>query len=177
MENASKALLMAGGVMLTILVISVFLYVWTSFSEYQANLDRIKEVEELAKFNSQFTNYQRDDVQGYELLSLVNKVIDYNQRFSSAFGTSAAGNSAQYMPIKITIKLDENNSDYTNRNKFTGAIEVPAVAKSGYQDKKYQDILDNNWYATGKNERVYDRTTISLYDTKYRLFENGEYKE
>ena len=144
MENASKALLMAGGVMLTILVVSLLFYAWTSVSEYQANQDKLIEIQNVAKFNAQFTNYQRDDVQGYELLSLVNKVIDYNQRFSSEFGSSSAGNYAQYRPVIINIKLDENTSNYTNRNDFTGTIEVPAVAQDIRQNKKYKEILYNH---------------------------------
>ena len=110
MENASKALLMAGGVLLTMLVISLLLYAWTAVSEYQAEQDKIIEIQELAEFNSKFTNYERDDVQGYELLSLVNKVIDYNQRFSKeGIGTSSSvGNSAQFTPITIKITIYHN---------------------------------------------------------------------
>lgn len=108
MENASKALLMAGGVLLTILVITLLLYAWASFSEYQNSLDEAERVQELAKFNSQFTNFARDDIQGYELLSLINKVIDYNQRFSTEFSnTSAVGNSGSYSPI--TLEIDSVN--------------------------------------------------------------------
>lgn len=111
MENASKALLMAGGIMLTMLVLSLLLYGWNMAVEYQESQDRIKEVEDLAKFNQQFTNYERNDVQGYELLSLVNKVIDYNQRKSDKFdSSSAAGNDAVYQPITIKIVMYKSTS-------------------------------------------------------------------
>lgn len=113
MENASKALLMAGGVLLTMLVVTLLVYAWNVFSDYQENIAKIKETEEVAKFNQQFTNYERDDVQGYELLSLINKVIDYNQRHSEA-GTSYStsdwdkvGNSESYKPINVSIKLSD----------------------------------------------------------------------
>ena len=170
MENASKALLMAGGVLLTMLVISLLLYAWSSISAYQASQDAVKEVQQLAEFNSQYTSYNRDDVQGYELISLINKVIDYNQRYSSEFNSaSSVGNTAQYKPITITIKLDKSSSDYTNRDKFTGIIKVPAVAKISFQNMKYDEIYDNSSYSN-PTEKTY-------IGSDYRLFNNCEYKQ
>lgn len=115
MENASKALLMAGGIILTMLIVSLLLYGWTSLTEYQESQDRIKEVEDLAKFNQQFTNYERNDVQGYDLLSLVNKVIDYNQRKSKNFNEeSAAGNDAVYKEITVNILMYDQDTTAVN---------------------------------------------------------------
>lgn len=144
MENASKALLMAGGVMLTMLVVSILMYGWGTFSEYQAELDRIEEADSLAKFNQQFTNYNRDDVLGYELLSLINKVIDYNQRKSEEGTTtgSVAGNDAEYEPIDITINMGSNVSslkrnieipkrDYSNTKTTISSIQKKPVSLTG----------------------------------------------
>lgn len=135
MENASKALLMAGGILLTMLVLSLLLYGWNMVVEYQESQDRIKEVEDLAKFNQQFTNYERNDVQGYELLSLVNKVIDYNQRKSEKFNEeSAAGNDELYKAITINIVMYKSTSvpDTTITKDevaklLTRKVEIPAT--------------------------------------------------
>ena len=102
MENASKALIMAGGMLLAILIIALLLYAWSLFSKYQSSKDELQDIENTAKFNEQFANYDRKGVQGYELLSLVNKVIDYNYRKSNL---SEAKNDEKYKPIKITINM------------------------------------------------------------------------
>ena len=124
MENASKALLMAGGVFLTILIVSLLMYAMSSYSEYQQNQIRLAEIEDTAKFNQQFTNYERDDVLGYEVLSLVNKIIDYNDRRSDAID---AQNDEKYKPITLTVTMwdtdDEKNKISTN---FAASIEVPS---------------------------------------------------
>lgn len=111
MENASKALLMAGGILLTMLVVTVLMYAFGLVSEYQANKDRLREIEEVAKFNQQFTGYERNDVLGYEVLSLVNKVIDYNQRhsFKGNETTSSVGNTDQFKHITVKIKMYDNS--------------------------------------------------------------------
>ena len=41
---------------------------------------------------------------GYEVISLVNKVIDYNERYSSV-GT----NDDEYSPITLTVYSDDSN--------------------------------------------------------------------
>lgn len=72
--------------------------VW--FSKYQLSKDSLSDVEDTAKFNEQFANYDRDDVQGYELISLVNKIVDYNYRKSK---DEEAKSDDKYSPITITI--------------------------------------------------------------------------
>ena len=162
MENASKALLIAGGILLTMLVLSLLLYAWNIFSEYQTNQDRLQEVEDLAKFNEQFTSYQRDDVLGYELLSLVNKVIDYNQRYSrTGINTNVPGNTAQYTPIKVNIQmwggdtgLDKNDVE----SKLATTINIPDEAPEGgtltlFTNNKYfvNDTTNTNAFGAKGN--------------------------
>lgn len=107
MENASKALIMAGGMLLAILIVSLLVYAWSLFSKYQASKDSLSDVEDTAKFNEQFANYDRDDVQGYELISLVNKIIDYNYR---KFKDEEAKSDDKYSPITITINFGSDNN-------------------------------------------------------------------
>lgn len=105
MENASKALIMAGGMLLAILIVSLLVYAWSLFSKYQSSQDDLTDIEDTAKFNEQFTNYQRDNVKGYEILSLANKVTDYNYRKSESDRT----NDENYVPITIVINLTDDN--------------------------------------------------------------------
>lgn len=100
MENASKALLMAGALLISMLLIALLLYAWNLFSKYYASQDELASIENVAEFNLQFTAYDRDDVAGYELLSLLNRVIDYNQRYSVE-----GKNEKNFTPIKITINF------------------------------------------------------------------------
>lgn len=105
MENTSKALIMAGGMLLAILIVSLLVYAWSLFSKYQSSQDDLADIEDTAKFNEQFTNYQRDNVKGYDILSLANKVTDYNYRKSESDRT----NDENYVPITIVINLTDDN--------------------------------------------------------------------
>lgn len=153
MENASKALLMAGGVFLTILVVSLLMYAISMYSDYQQNQIRLAEIEDTAKFNQQFTNYERDDVLGYEVLSLVNKVIDYNDRKSDAVD---AQNNEKYKPIELTVKMwtttEEKNKIKTN---FAANIEVPNDSSSPYGETCLLFDVNKQIYKQGKAKREF----------------------
>lgn len=103
----------------------MLVYAWGLFSEYQSSQDSLSEIEDTAKFNEQFTNYDRDDVQGYELLTLTYKVIDYNYRKSNSEGSQ---NDDKYPSITMIIKLGDED---TRKNKLTKDGVLRLFNKSG----------------------------------------------
>ncbi|MCI9063879.1 MAG: hypothetical protein HFJ17_04685 [Clostridia bacterium] len=143
MENASKALLMAGGVFLTLLVVSLLMYAWNMYSDYQNEQDRLQMIEDTAKFNQQFTNYDRDDVYGYDVLSLVNKAIDYNQRLSEEGANikSAAGNTASYKPIDIEVYIP-NQSNGVELTSFRKEVQIPDGEKVDSRDRSNNYVFE-----------------------------------
>ena len=104
MENASKALLIAGGMLMVMLVIGLVLYVRQNYSDYYASQEEFKNIENVTQFNKQFTSYERNDVKGNELISLINKIIDYNDRMSDK-----ATNNSQGTPIEMEIAMGDSN--------------------------------------------------------------------
>mgnify|MGYP004457397595 CR=1 FL=1 len=110
MENASKALIMAGGMLLAILIVSLLVYAWSLFSKYQSSQDDLTDIEDTAKFNEQFTNYQRNNVKGYDIISLANKVVDYNYRKTNA---ENAKNDEKYS--FITVKIDMVSDEFRQK--------------------------------------------------------------
>ena len=78
MENASKALIIAGSILISILLISVGLIV---FNSTKGVVDQGKEASKLMEkeaFNSNFTKYCGDKVLGTNVRSLQNFVDSYN---------------------------------------------------------------------------------------------------
>lgn len=62
MENATKALMIAAGMILAMLVIVLLIYAWGTFTDYYNSSAELADINDLAEFNLQFTNYDRDDV-------------------------------------------------------------------------------------------------------------------
>lgn len=102
MENSAKALLMAGGVLLTMLIVILLFYFKGRITEFYDEQGKIDDIANVAEFNKQFTNYERQKVYGYEIISLANMVEDYNTRHSGAEG---AMNDEKYTPISLTVSF------------------------------------------------------------------------
>lgn len=106
MENASKALIMAGEILIGLLVLGALLLMFNELSAYRRSETEVTSDEQLAKFNSQFTQYLRNDLKGVDLISLVNRVVDYNRR------TSGYGEIDYTNKISVDIQL---TNDFKSR--------------------------------------------------------------
>lgn len=133
MENASKALLIAGAILLVMLIIGLLIFSWSKFSEFYSKNDELDEIENISKFNLQFKNYEKRDVYGYELISLANKVADYNMRYSNA---SEAQNDEKYK--KITMKINLQNQKEAFCKHSTNTLFVA----NEYTIEGIQNIID-----------------------------------
>lgn len=59
MDNASKALIIAGGMLIAIMVASLFVYLFTTYGNYAENMyDRINQ-RQLTEANNEYTKYRR----------------------------------------------------------------------------------------------------------------------
>lgn len=82
MENATKALLMAAGILFAILTIGVLMYTWNELGNYTSQVEEEKKIEQLTAFNKQYEVYQRQLLRGNDVASLINKVRDNNKTYS-----------------------------------------------------------------------------------------------
>ena len=118
--------------------------------------------EDKTKFNEQFTRYNRNDVAGYELISLSNKIIDYNERLSSE---TSEGNDVKANPVKISIILwkGNQNDDAKNKLSYDGNFYL--------LDKSKNKLIEENSYLNKNNE-----SSLEVFNEKARdLEKNSKY--
>lgn len=128
MENASRALLMAAGVLVGILVLTLAVYLFISFGTTSAELHKQNYEQQLEQFNSQFTVYEgKDDVTIYDVVTAANLATENNIYYEFEKRNAITDGKDNY----ITIKLDNN----TLPGKYRGTIE------KGY---KYSGDIDYN---------------------------------
>ena len=80
MENASKALVMAGSVLIALMIIGALILMFNNLFSYQQINQTDKRTDQTIEFNNQFETYNREEVRGSELYSLLNRAIDYNRK-------------------------------------------------------------------------------------------------
>ena len=110
MENASKALLIGAAILFTVMILSLLMIGYQQISSYFTEKHEVEMIEQTTKFNSQFENYNQKSIRGSDMISFMNKVIDYNERLSYMVGTN-------YKRLEITIDLISSN--IVNQLKYT----------------------------------------------------------
>jgi len=73
MENASKALIMAGGILIGLLILAVLLSTFKSISSLQKTKLTEEEQAKITEFNAKYIKYVGQYVYGTEVASLRNK--------------------------------------------------------------------------------------------------------
>ena len=86
MENASKALIMAGSILISIMVITLLVMGYNNLTETMNAKNDEDAVEQVTQFNKQYDVYYRNNLYGSDILSLANKVDYYNERQSKEGG-------------------------------------------------------------------------------------------
>ena len=72
MDNASKALVLAGGMLISTLIISICMYMYTAFKTAYFDNMKIHDSIQIEAFNSFFMNYP-DEITGWEAYNICRK--------------------------------------------------------------------------------------------------------
>ncbi len=116
MENASKALLMAGGILIAIIILSIIVYMGTTTSRLAKSQDEKVLAEQTAEFNAQYEAYIKSRMYGTDVITVINKAKDYNTRL---------GTSEENYKINIILVLNQDfdRTTQTVKRKANGEIE------------------------------------------------------
>ena len=150
MENASKALIMAGSVLIALMIIGALILMFGNLTSYQGTDTQSTRSAQVTEFNNQFETYNRDDVRGSDLYSLLNKVIDYNRRQTTAGTGNDRGQELAYMPMEVNFTIDITQlaaADGTNRlskrNIQTSANTYTVSNNENKFEDSIKETIDN----------------------------------
>ena len=74
MENATKALLISGGVLIAIIILTVLVKTYSKIGMFQKQQLSKEEAEQIEEFNKDYTKYAGQYVHGTEIITIINKV-------------------------------------------------------------------------------------------------------
>ena len=153
MENASKALIIAGEILIGILVLSLAAYIITQFGSFSRNLnDQISETE-IATFNVNFTNYsERTNISMQEIAAIINYAKRNNSEYEAERGDD------YYVDVMIdgTSIIDTDINDFLSQNKNTTYYSCNAIV--------------SNISATSNTEEIQARRTMADNDIVYNEY-------
>jgi hypothetical protein len=156
MDNAAKAIIIAGTILVSVLVISLGVYMLTTFrSFYETNTEALR-AREIADFNSFFESYPNEGtVKGYEAYSIYNKCRDLSNNLDSSFTADCR------FIDKERGNVADSNSSVSNETQDT--IVLDSVDKTFF----YTENLDKNFEYKYEydSEGVINKITLTLVTT------------
>ena len=179
MENASKALIMAAAVLIALMITGALLLMFNNLSNYQETDTQNTRESQIVEFNNQFETYDRNNVRGNELISLTNRIIDYNERKTSDISDE------KYEKMVIEIKgikpenflYEQNNSILIKTSYNQDNIKSELLNEIQRIEKKYEikyisklvsnisNVVDDN-NGENKAKEILNKSTIKFNEVK-----------
>lgn len=154
MENASKALLIAGEVLIAMLVASMMVLLFSTMSSYADEHAEQRRLQEVEAFNANVLQYAKaKECTAQDIVSLVNFAREVNEK-RGCTGTSDANHATEHMCIKVSVTGIFN---YSNMEDFS--------------DNDLRDFLQNGKQvdtSTDTGFRYY-KATINRYSDDGRI--------
>lgn len=126
MENASKALVMAGGVLVGILILSLAVYLFIDFGTTSAQINEQNAQQQIVEFNSKFTSYQgyRDNsgkwqITIYDIITLAGYANENNKYYGGIDDEQIEVNiqgECKNIEKKNNQEIQKLIQDYTENN-------------------------------------------------------------
>ena len=139
MENASKALIIAGAILVSILIVSLGVFIFTNASakaKEMANLDE----QEVSAFNSKITPYLGKSISGSQVNALIQYVISNDLTCIQSGETHKA--------IKITFPENDQGISVTDSGTMSYGTEKKRVETGASKYYKVQGTYDSNGLIT-----------------------------
>lgn len=130
MENASRALLMAGGILLGILILALMVALFATSSDFNKSYDEAKHSEAIQRFNTNFTKYLGHDLTIHQVVTICN--------FAYMNGVTTVVNGTTVTERMINdangyIKVDVE--DYTPTHVAKYKLQIDSYSDDGYVEK------------------------------------------
>lgn len=159
MENASRALLMAGGMLMAIVVISILVITFRNTSQIEQANQEAQEVEEIRMFNERFASYQKSAMYGTDVISVLNMAISNNRKYDVNPGED------YYVDVIFTLKRDVMDEIY--HYKYEEDYNPPRY------DKK-ETISNNPRRSTDALKKDTEYSLTNNYSTLYNFVRNAD---
>lgn len=125
MENASKALIIAGAILISILLISVGILVMNSTGNMQDQVSSSADSMAIETFNSQFLSYETDTNSAAQIRTLISKVNASN-------ASSDATTTADEKYVEVAWGQGLSASTLKSTKRYTVTV---GYATTGYINK------------------------------------------
>lgn len=111
MENASKAIIMAGAILISTLIVSIMIYLFAVFGGFSRDMSTKISGEKITQFNNNFEKYEgRINITAQEIVSIINFAKEFNEENDLKYDNDDS--------IKIYVHPGKWTSSSTTESEF-----------------------------------------------------------
>lgn len=103
MENGAKALIMASGILLAVMVVTLVMYGYQKMGEWTKSQEDEVLIRQAQLFNKEFEAYDKDLMYGVDIISCLNKAKSNNDKITNKYGEDYD----ERYEIKIRVKFEK----------------------------------------------------------------------
>ena len=85
MENASNALMMAGGILLALLILSLLVFTFNIINRSENAKTDQKMIQEAQEFNKKFLAFEKSSMYGTDVISILGLAISNNETYNQSY--------------------------------------------------------------------------------------------
>lgn len=109
MENASRALIMAAGVLVGIMILTIAVYLFATFGAASAEVHSQKNADRINEFNTQFTTYEGKSNTIYDVITAANIATENNINYELPKVSSIITAEAKNTYVQVNLKNTNHN--------------------------------------------------------------------
>lgn len=166
MENATKALIIAAGVLIGIMILSIGTYLYYSLGTYVDQTKQEIEQNAISRFNTQFLNYKNIEVDknGKEYASFQLTIQDIITVANMAYENNKSYNMTKEDANDTTLYV-KVNAKFDNSERTTYNLEEKVADNSAM----WLSIYNNNQYKCRASDIKVSTVTGRVYEINFDL--------
>lgn len=133
MENATKALVIAGGVLIAILTIGLLTYMVRNISDVKRIDEETERIRQITEFNAEYSSFNKSLMRGTDVITVFNKAINHNEL------------TADNPPMRITVYFKlVTEGDMMLGRIVNGKIQEGDIEYGKIQINKYYEVVSQD---------------------------------
>lgn len=156
MENASRALLMAAGVLVGVLLLSLAVFLFTIFGNFGSDMTAQMNEKNISEFNAQFLKYESSQdengdwqnlCRAQDVVTIANLAKENNAQYDYSVSDEKTG--YYYVRVIVTTKDPKK----TRNNFETDSLDTYTIFLKDFSGKEINNSF-NVWYFKCTNIKI-----------------------
>lgn len=148
MDNAANALVIAGAVLISVIIIGALILGFTQLQDFPRLQEENRRLEQLERFNREYLSYDKARMYGTDVITVINKAMSNNKKFEDY-------ESVYDINIVFTLRTDLTS---------TATVYIPSTDENGNRDGKMDIIVEDKGTCEG-----YKLGVVFESDTQFNL--------